>query len=260
MAKPKRGKPAPPPPVALPCLTYAPAPVALRGVLQREAFEKPDLEDLFVNPNDPEVGDPLVEPEPGPLPPSPSASLASLQPPKGATASSAAPPMPPKPSPAPPPLGLDPAFIGPMNPLDTTIVPVSMVVDPVLMRAKPIRRPRASEQVWVLALRPNICVDVDAGDRVNASEKRVAKIQLVIDGSIEPLLRKMQKKSVVVEGQLFHAVSRRHYLPVLINVATVRPPEWTPELTEAQSPLQTSRPEPPLPPIPPLLPLPKLQP
>jgi hypothetical protein len=255
IAKRKRSKAAPPPPVALPCLNYAPALVAVRGVLQRETFEKPAIEDLFVNPNDPEVGEP--PPAPATLPP-PSASLSSLPPSNGTNPPAASPP----PSSSSPQSGaklvaVDAGFIGPMMPADPAVVPTSMVADATLMRARPVRRPRASEQVWVLTMRPDICVDVDPNDRVNTGEKRVRKLQLVIDRSLEPSLRKLQKTRVVVEGQLFHAVSRMHYLPVLINAATVRPPEWIPELTEAQSPQQTSRPEAPLPPIPPLLPLPK---
>lgn len=209
-----RAAPAPPP-VALPCLSYAPSTVEVIGVLQREAFDKPAMEDLFVDPNDPEVE-----------------ATPAAPPPPAATAPAAS---------APPTLGPD--FIGPMLPAPPGDAPQMTIVDPALLRAKPVKRPPATETVWVLMLQPNICVESDPTDKINPTEKRVAKIQLVIDKNDDSAMRALQKKQVLIQGQLFHAVSRGQYLPVLINVATIRPPEWTPALTDVQ-------PLPPLPTIP----------
>lgn len=218
-AKGKRSQRATPAPVALPCLSYAPTDVDVIGVIQRESFEKPAMEDLFVDPNDPEV-EPI---SPTSTPGSPTAS-------------------------APPTVGPD--FIGPMLPANTDEVIPTMEVDPAMLRAKPVKRPLATETVWVLTLLPNICVDSDPSDKINTPEKRVSKLQLVVDKSTEASLRPLQKKKVLLQGQLFHAVSRGHYLPVLINVATIRPPEWKPEVSELE----------PLTPVPPLQPLPKFTP
>lgn len=189
---------------AEPCLSYAPAVVDLVGVLQREIFAQAPIEDLFVDPNDPEVGggDEGSAQETGGTP--------SPPPPSGEPATGA---IVPSPTVTP----VDPGFIGPMMP---------PMVDPVLLRARPIKRPAQTERVWVLVLRPAVCVAADASDQVNVSEKNVRKLQLIMDKDVELTLRPLIKQRVAVRGQLFHAVSRRHYLPVLVNVETVRPPEW----------------------------------
>lgn len=217
LAKPKRV----PARVDAPCLPYAPDVVGISGVLHREAFSQPPIEDLFVSPDDPEVGEPPPDDAPADAPP-----------PGGAPPlASAVPPPPSSPSPA---LAADPAFIGPLMPVNATATPIVPAIDPVLLRARPAKRPPPGEFVWVLKVRPDICVAADPTDRVNTSEKRVRELQLVLDPDVESSLARLRKKTVVVHGQLFHALSRRHYLPVLINVETIRPPEWTPELTELQ--------------------------
>lgn len=227
---------------AVPCMSYGPSVVDLEGILQREAFAQQPVEDLFVNPNDLEV---MAEPE---------ATAAA----KANSATTGLPAATTAPAPAGPGAGaaadspltpvVDPAFIGP--PMPGSSAPTEAAVqapDPVLLRARPLKRPLRSEQAWVLVLRSSLCVVADPMDRINTTEKKVRKIQLVIAPTDEPALRALQKKKVVARGQLFHAVSRRHYLPVLLNVETIRPPEWIPEPT-------------PLPPLPPLTPLPPLAP
>lgn len=57
-----------------------------------------------------------------------------------------------------------------------------------------------------------------------------------MDKQLEAGLRPLLKDRVVIRGQLFHAILRRHYLPVLINVEDLRAPEWVQDTTQGQRP------------------------
>jgi hypothetical protein len=116
------------------------------------------------------------------------------------------------------------------------IPPELLAPDPVLLRARPIPKPQPPEAVWVLTLPKPICVDVETGDLINRPEKNVRQVQLIVDKELEPGLRALVRKRVVVRGQLFHATSRRHYLPVLFTVEDLRPPEWVHDTTQHTRP------------------------
>jgi hypothetical protein len=126
----------------------------------------------------------------------------------------------------PPPLPWPEEAIGPPPP------PVATGPDPVLLRARPVRRPPPREQVWVLTLPKPVCVRADPDDLINTSERNIRKLQLVVDGSLEQGFRQLAKRRVVVRGQLFHATTRRHYLPILVNVEDMRPPEMVEDTTK----------------------------
>lgn len=198
-----------PPPV--PCLSYAPQVVELIGILHRESFEQQPIEDLFVDPNVLEVeGSPpaALLPPAAALPAAPAdAGMAEEAAPLPWPADAIGPPPPPPPPP-----------------------------DPVLMRATPVKRPLPREQVWVLTLPKPACVSVEPGDLINEPVKGIRRMQLVVERSLEPGFRLLLKKRVVVRGQLFHATTRRHYLPILINVEELRPPEMVQDWTQTPPP------------------------
>lgn len=238
-----------PPPPQAPCLTYAPAAVELIGILGREAFDREPIEDLFVDPLDIEVeGTPPAWATPPPAaasppvaapPPVDAAPAAAAPPPAAAVAAAPpAPPLPPAEGSAavageaeagmapPPPWPAD--AIGPPPPPPGP--------DPSLLRARPVRRPLPKEQVWVLTLPKPICLRVEADDLINKPAKNIRKMQLVVEKSLEPGFRQLAKKRVVVRGQLFHQTTRRHYLPILINVEDLRPPEMVEDTTQLPPP------------------------
>jgi hypothetical protein len=257
---PAAGRAAPAPPA--PCLPYAPAVVELIGVLQREGFEQQPLEDLFVDPNDVEVegtpppGMAAVPPEattsgpptpgaarsgPGPTsgsaltpPPVPPPETAPLQArrPEDALSSTAPPPA----DPALPPTDEQAGLPWPADAIGPPPPPWPPPPDPVLLRARPVKRPLPKEQVWVLTLPKPACLRVEAEDLINKPAKNIRKMQLVVEQSLEPTFRLLAKKRVVVRGQLFYATTRRHYLPILINVEDLRPPEWVQDTTQLPPP------------------------
>jgi hypothetical protein len=208
------------------CFGYAPDSVELIGALGRQSFSPEPLTDLFVDPNDLEV-----EGVPPPGMAGTAASAAAGDTPAQAVAAGTAQSTSIAPA-TPAPGALDPPaeIVGPPIP------PELLAPDPVLLRARPVPKPPLPEAVWLLTLPKPICVRVEAGDLVNQPEKNVRQLQLIMDKELEPGLRPLLKKRVVVRGQLFHATSRRHYLPVLFNVEDLRPPEWVQDTTQRRRP------------------------
>jgi hypothetical protein len=205
------------------CFGYAPDPVELIGSLGRQNFAPEPLADLFVDPNDVEVEG---TPPPGITGTAATATGAGAPVQEGtstAPAASIAPTIPPPDASEPP-----TDIIGPPIP------PELLAPDPVLLQARPVPKPPPPEPVWLLTLPKPICVRIEAGDLINRPEKNIKQLQLIMDKELEPGLRPLLKKRVVVRGQLFHATSRRHYLPVLFNVEDLRPPEWVQDTTQRQ--------------------------
>lgn len=206
---------------AAPCFGYAPDPVELIGALGRQSFSPEPLTDLFVNPDDLEVE--------GVPPPGLAGVAASATGPPAQASADAAQPAQVQPA-APPPgaLAAPADFIGPPIP------PELLAPDPVLLGARPVPKPPPPEPVWLLTLPKPICLRVAPSDLINVPEKNVRQVQLIMDKELEAALRPLINKRVVVRGQLFHATSRRHYLPVLFNVEDLRPPEWVQDTTQRQ--------------------------
>ena len=243
------------------CFGYAPEPVELIGALGRQNFLPEPIQDLFVDPVDVEVegvpppgaagaaapiaaGPPPKDTAtgtPGPPaattpvpPPSAAATPAAAAGPPAKEAATADPLAPTAPPPLPPPAVA--AAVPALEVIGPPIPPELLAPDPVLLRARPVAKPPPPEAVWVLALPKPICIRIEAGDLINQAEKNIRQVQLIVDKELEPGLRPLLKKRVVVRGQLFHATSRRHYLPVLFNVEDLRPPEWVQDTTQHQRP------------------------
>ncbi|MFO1154154.1 MAG: DUF4431 domain-containing protein [Rhodospirillales bacterium] len=208
------------------CFGYAPESIEVIGALGRQSFWPEPISDLFVDPKDVEVDG---------VPPPGLASGENLT--IGATAlpQEAAPGSPPPPLTS----AISVSGANPANPADFIGPPIPAALlapDPVLLQARPVPKPPLPDSVWVLTLPKPVCVQIEAGDMINQPEKNVRQLQLIMDKELEPGLRPLLKKRVVVRGQLFHATSRRHYLPVLVNVEDLRSPEWVQDTTQRPRP------------------------
>lgn len=100
---------------------------------------------------------------------------------------------------------------------------ISRIVFPGPPNYLSVKRGDTPETSWVLHLLKPICVEADGGD-INVSEKGVTDLQLILDQEEFARYRKFvqQKRRVLVNGKLTHAITGHHHTRVLLEVTEIK--------------------------------------
>jgi len=85
-----------------------------------------------------------------------------------------------------------------------------------------IRKGDKAETYWLLDLSTPICVDQDQKDPdLNAAQKDVRRVQLVIKPEFYKTNAALVGKQVLATGTLFAGITGHHHTPVLLTVTTL---------------------------------------